>query len=584
MGTVFKKTVTKPLPAGAEIITRKGEPFARWKDANGRSQTLPLTTGNNGQDRIVLRSSKYYAKYRDGFGIIRVVPTGCRDETAARQVLADLERRAELIRSGVMSAAEAGIGRHQATPLEEHFDAFDEHLQAKGDGSKHRKDTARYLRSLAAECSFATLADLRREPLERWLAARAAEGMSARSRNAYRNAIAWFCRWCVATDRLIINPFAAVARANEKADPRHQRRAMTEDELLRLLDATCRPLVEAMTIRNGSRKGQVGARLRQEVRNRLELRCRERALTYKTLVISGLRRGELASLTVAQLSLEGPAAYAVLNAKDEKNREGSEIVLRDDLVADLKEWLAGKLVRLQSEARRLGKPIPTRLPPETKVFDVPVDLYRILAKDLQFAGIPKRDERGRVLDVHALRTTFGTLLSRGGVSPRTAQAAMRHSDIRLTMGVYTDPKLLDVRGALNVLPALPVNAVERQVIALRATGTCPRFAPGFAPTQCKPVQSMSVRGKSGVPGAELATQGTSMLTAGNFNGSGSLATADNGGQPSGEISLSEPPAAAGSGSAAYPGPRPGPRSEYPLRSGPGTGRLARPAPSGRAGR
>jgi integrase len=57
--------------------------------------------------------------------------------------------------------------------------------------------------------------------------------------------------------------------------------------------------------------------------------------------------------------------------------------------------------------------------------------------------------RGRTLDVHALRTTFGTLPSKGGVAPRTAQAAMRHSDIKLTMSVYTYPNLLDVRGALD---------------------------------------------------------------------------------------------------------------------------------------
>ena len=63
--------------------------------------------------------------------------------------------------------------------------------------------------------------------------------------------------------------------------------------------------------------------------------------------------------------------------------------------------------------------------------------------------IDKRDERGRTVDVHAIRHTFGTLLSKGGVTPRTAQAAMRHSTIDLTMNVYTDPKLLDVAGAWN---------------------------------------------------------------------------------------------------------------------------------------
>src|SRR4029450_12170151 len=66
-------------------------------------------------------------------------------------------------------------------------------------------------------------------------------------------------------------------------------------------------------------------------------------------------------------------------------------------------------------------------------------------------------ERGRTLDVHALRTTFGTLLSKGGVPLRTAQAAMRHSDPSLTANVYTDPKLLDVHGALDALPRLPLH-------------------------------------------------------------------------------------------------------------------------------
>ena len=40
---------------------------------------------------------------------------------------------------------------------------------------------------------------------------------------------------------------------------------------------------------------------------------------------------------------------------------------------------------------------------------------KILDRDLRLAGIAKRDDRGRTLDVHALRHTFGTLMSKGGV-------------------------------------------------------------------------------------------------------------------------------------------------------------------------
>ena len=108
----------------------------------------------------------------------------------------------------------------------------------------------------------ARLRDLERSKLERWLSCRADGGMSARSRNAYRAAIVAFCNWCVQTNRRTSNPFQRIPKANEKADPRHQRRALTEDELVELLDvARRRPLLDAMTIRRGERKGQAVAKL-----------------------------------------------------------------------------------------------------------------------------------------------------------------------------------------------------------------------------------------------------------------------------------------------------------------------------------
>jgi len=54
------------------------------------------------------------------------------------------------------------------------------------------------------------------------------------------------------------------------------------------------------------------------------------------------------------------------------------------------------------------------------LFSVPSALVKILERDLLAAGIEKEGSRGRTLDVHALRTTFGTKLSMAGVAPRTA--------------------------------------------------------------------------------------------------------------------------------------------------------------------
>ena len=508
MGTVFKKQVTRPLPPGAEIFTRKGERFARWKDRRGKTRAAPLTVGQDGTERIVTESPYYVAKYRDGGGAVQTVSTGCRDEQAARRVLADLERRAELVKAKVITADEDAAAQHQSTPFADHLEAYIGSLEAAGACPEHRKERRRQLRRLATTCNWRALADLQRDSLERWLALQTREGMGARTRNSYLTSALAFGNWAVETSRLLTNPFDRIPKADEKADPRRQRRAMVEPELVKLLAvARERPLLEALTVRKGPRKGERYANVRPEVRERLEWLGRERALIYKTLVLTGLRKGELASLTVAHLRLDDAVPCLTLDAADEKNREGNDVALRDDLAADLRDWLADKLDRLQAEARQAGAPIPARLPPDTPLFDVPDKLCKILNRDLRLAGIAKRDDRGRVLDVHALRHTFGTMLSKGGVAPRTAQAAMRHAKIDLTMNVYTDPKLLDVRGALDTLPALPLDGNTPEAQTVRATGTGGNLdkvvhlvAPTVAPTWCNGTQSGTTADKGTAAG------------------------------------------------------------------------------------
>ena len=70
MGSIFKKTVTRPLPYAAEITVRKGKRLAHWRDSKGKVRTVPLTVGQDGSDRIRDESSTYFARYRDGNGVI----------------------------------------------------------------------------------------------------------------------------------------------------------------------------------------------------------------------------------------------------------------------------------------------------------------------------------------------------------------------------------------------------------------------------------------------------------------------------------------------------------------------------------
>ena len=130
MGAVYKKTATKPLPAGAELFTKHGERLARWKPSKGKARTAPVTTGRDGTARIVVTVGTYLAKFRDGDGLVCEVSTGCRDEDAARSVLGKLERRAELVKSEVITTAEAATADHQRTPIADHFAAYLNHIRA----------------------------------------------------------------------------------------------------------------------------------------------------------------------------------------------------------------------------------------------------------------------------------------------------------------------------------------------------------------------------------------------------------------------------------------------------------------------
>jgi hypothetical protein len=79
------------------------------------------------------------------------------------------------------------------------------------------------------------------------------------------------------------------------------------------------------------------------------------------------------------------------------------------------------------------------------------------------------DDRGRRADLHALRHSYGTLLSKGGVSPREAMSLMRHTDLRLTMKMYTDPRIFDLSGAVEKLQLQLGKPSDSQGAA--ATGT-----------------------------------------------------------------------------------------------------------------
>ncbi len=499
-----------PDPATAEPVNRinrkTGEPeqWVSWEDAGGKRRTAKSLPAG---EQVLITSEIYTAKYRDGSGRVRKVSTGCRQADNARAKLVELENRAEAIRSNRVTAAEDSITDHQATPIGQHVDAYIDHLRGKrGKGAKakvspvHVANVKRSLNVIIAGCGFKRLRDIDRNAVERWLhrCTEKTKAPSPRTLNSRMVALTAFGNWCVQTGRLLANPLARPPKLDESIDCRRKRRALTENELRRLMKvARLRPLAEygraVEKLPPGEQEGRKTwkrapldfatiddavdrARAVKSLAERpefvaeLERRGEERALMYKALVLTGLRKGELAALKVGDLDLDGHHPHATLSASDSKAGQAATIPLRHDLAADLGHLVAQRLEDARRQATASSEPIPSRLPSDAPVFRVPSGLVRILDRDLAAAGIPKRDERGRTIDVHAMRHKFGSHLSRGGVAPRTAQAALRHSSIDLTMNVYTDPRLLDVHGALDALPSLPLDD-GKDLERAKATGT-----------------------------------------------------------------------------------------------------------------
>jgi len=97
---------------------------------------------------------------------------------------------------------------------------------------------------------------------------------------------------------------------------------------------------------------------------------RFRAIVYRTLVLTGLRKGELAGLTVADLHQDDPIPHLCLPARLTKIGEEDSVVVRPDLVVELKAWLA--------ERFGLGTP-----PPDGWLFDIPADFIKVFNRDLK---------------------------------------------------------------------------------------------------------------------------------------------------------------------------------------------------------
>jgi integrase len=156
---------------------------------------------------------------------------------------------------------------------------------------------------------------------------------------------------------------------------------------------------------------------------------------YLFALDTGLRRAEIEAVVWGDVFLDVPKPYFLARASTTKNHLDAKIWLHSDLVEVLRE--------IRPEDPALDERVFPRVP----------SMY-LFKKDLEAAGIPYMDALGRQADFHSLRHSFNTNLARAGVLPRVAMELMRHSDLRLTMKVYTDATQLPSAEGIDRLLSL----------------------------------------------------------------------------------------------------------------------------------
>jgi integrase len=408
----------------------------RYVDKQGRR----VSKASPGAKRMKERSSVWYGQYKVGSQWKRV-PLYT-DKTASSVRLAELVKGIERGDAGLVNPHKNALER----PIDEHVDDYLTHLRTEGANQKHLSERERLLRTVLRACEMRSLGDLNADTITGFIANLQKKPTpnnldpgpaSARTKDTYRGAAHAFAEWCVQTrpQRLKENPVRATAKP--RGEVVHERRAETVENLKRLMEVTAqRPLLEALTVRKGSRKGERYADVRPEIRNRLMLEGRERRLLYKTALLTGMRQGELKRLLVGDLRLDGVAPAVFVSPKhDAKNKKGVWLPLLPEHAAELRAWVKD-----------------TRKAEGDAVFYVPEKPNKIFRRDLKMAGIPYRDREGRYFDFHALRHCCDTFLNAGAVPPTVVMLFMRHKKPSLSLVTYNDPRMTDARKALVALP------------------------------------------------------------------------------------------------------------------------------------
>ena len=381
---------------------------------------------------------------------LKRVPLKVSDKTAATTLLAAAQRRAALEHAGLVSKFEVGEKR----PLTEHIDNYETSLRNRNRAASYIRTNIPRIRKLVKACGFVYWTDITAEQVEEFIAGARDAGVAEtkgkrqrttgdRTRNFYVTAFKQLLNWMEANRRAGPNPLLSMGL--EKVTDEDKRRSPTTGEVHRILCAASAEDAEPFQ----------------------DVPAAERAMLYMLAASTGFRFNECRVLQWGWVDL-GERPTVTLPAKHSKHRVEDVQPLSADAAAALKEWRASQGVVGPTDS----------VFPHVGRWHIGAELLR---SDLGVAEVDFRDDAGRKLVFHSLRSWYITFIRRA-TDPITAAALARHKDrsVPAVTDRYSHSWVDDQFVAVNRLPKLW--GVKPEVQQARATGT----EAGTAPVQQTP--------------------------------------------------------------------------------------------------
>ena len=397
---------------------------------------------------------------RDAFWSVEIRVDGVR--VLQRQTDAREKRHAERIRDELVAkhseedTPTARYARHAKDPVQTHVDEYIA-LVASRSTAKHVKQTRTRLEASMAGMGVEKLGELALSKALMYTAELTVPGTlrkdgtrgpsrpaSVKTRNDVTSLLCSFGAWLEDMDRVHRSPFRRLRRVHASdADRTRVRQALKLEEVERLC--------KAAVVRPVQQYRRTHPRACIDYLRQLEARGRDRAELYLFATFTGSRHDECATVRWADVDLVDEYPSVTHSPEVVKNKTRQPVPLLPWLVKLLQE-------RRSRRSVELGRPVR----PTEPVFHVPSNLLAQLRKDATWASVPLVNEKGEVLDFHALRTTLRTMLDRvePALRDRKVDLVMRHAPRGVGAKHYSRMDLVDATEGISQLAEPQVDLSE----------------------------------------------------------------------------------------------------------------------------